>query len=251
MLSFWKSKSRNYPGLAHLARDILCVQPTSVQIERTWCFARLIYNWNRSIISPAVFKDQLMISAFLRTSDLDQGDPDVLWDHEDEDQVGPSKLHRLEELQEALRVGCFDTLRCDVSVLLPDGNQMGSLENEALPTRPATDVINPGVVRDTDTPGLSQIQLQGPPKRGRKGQHKDLPARKHQRTRSRPQPRTRLTLDIPAESGNDSALSTIEVLGALKGSVADGTNDEESESELSEEGPSPSSPLDGRGGRNV
>lgn len=51
-LMWWKLNERRYPVIAKMAKDILAMQPTSVETERVNSGGRGVMNWNQSKMGP-------------------------------------------------------------------------------------------------------------------------------------------------------------------------------------------------------
>lgn len=66
VLEWWKSNQKKYPVIARIARDILPMQPSSVETERVHSGARTLLNWNQAQMGVATIEAALKLKCFAK-----------------------------------------------------------------------------------------------------------------------------------------------------------------------------------------
>lgn len=60
-LSWWKANETSFPGLAAMARDILCIPVSSTLVERVFCFSRDICDYRRGALAPGTIRSIMLV----------------------------------------------------------------------------------------------------------------------------------------------------------------------------------------------
>ena len=64
ILIWWKEREKIFPKLSTMARDLLCIQASSVSIERQFSKAALVLTKKRNRLNPKLLKSLLCLHSF-------------------------------------------------------------------------------------------------------------------------------------------------------------------------------------------
>ena len=66
ILIWWKEREKIFPKLSTMARDLLCIQASSVSIERQFSKAALVLTKKRNRLNPKSLKSLLCLHSFYK-----------------------------------------------------------------------------------------------------------------------------------------------------------------------------------------
>ena len=66
VLAWWKTNQHRYPVIARIARDVLAMQPSSIETERVHSGARTLLDWNQARMGVSTIEAALKVKCFAK-----------------------------------------------------------------------------------------------------------------------------------------------------------------------------------------